>query len=391
MKQFICTLMMAFIISVTFAQTTVTKTLTDGKVGKDTIYNYFTQEVVTTQHASSRIEIHPYKAPPVVIPPVVIPPPVTGTIKVGGTKSGAINVQSNTTISGKTIDLANSSATGLNLNGVSNVHITNCHILNGKGFGININNCTNITIDNTLIENMGFGVYAQNSKQVKVNGNQLKTINGINESSLGHAVQFNNVQGGGNSINNNIVYNIDGVSLHPHDQLNVYKSSGIKGDSIMVVGNLIIGGQRTAWPSSGSTGAGIIMNDESGMFQVCRNNICIRSGCNGIQSNTLAAPGGSTSIDHNICFNDLVYPVAANGINILGTHVETVVSYNRIDWINKNGLNVNNPDGETNIYFGNSSGSHSGTTLMGNIYNDKTIKVANYIPAVIITMVDSSL
>jgi hypothetical protein len=285
--------------------------------------------------------------------------------------SGPITAKSNTTYSGLLIDLGNSSTTGINLNGVSNVHITNCKIINGAGFGINLNNCSNVTIDNTFISNIGFGIYAQNSVTVKVNGNQMLNINGINTSSLGHAVQFNNVTGSGNQINNNRIENIAGVAVHPHDLINLYKSYGLPGDSIQVIGNWIRGGQMSLWPNSGSGAAGIVIGDLGGDYQVCRNNILVTPGYVGIQ----AQGGNHIMVDHNIVYSDPT-PASLVGMswgNYSGLSSSDVTyAYNQVKWYNYKGLEDNKP------------ANTSGLTSVNNTWGANIS--ASILPLTIITM-----
>src|ERR1700760_4985754 len=143
----------------------------------------------------------------------------TGTYK----SSASVTAKSNTTYSGLVIDLGKGSGTGFTLNGVSNVHITNCKIINTTSYAIFVNNCSNITIDNCFISNVAFGVNVLSSKGVKVNSNQFLNINGNNAKGMfGHAVQFNGVSGGGNQINSNRIENIVGVAQNPHDMLSLY-------------------------------------------------------------------------------------------------------------------------------------------------------------------------
>lgn len=256
--------------------------------------------VITQGAPSVSIAIKAYIPPVVTPPPVITPPPVTGTV--GGTVSGAIALKSNTTYSGLTISINSATQPAMSGNGVTNVHITNCKIINPTGFGINLQGCTGITIDNCFITNTGFGVYAQGGcKTIKVNSNQFLNINGINTNSLGHAIQFNGVTGSGNQIENNRIENIAGVALHPHDQINVYQSSGLAGDSIMVTGNWVRGGQQTMWPTSNSGAAGIVVADVlNSSYQVCRNNIVVNPGYIGIQ----AQGGTHIKVDHNKVFGE---------------------------------------------------------------------------------------
>jgi len=264
------------------------------------------------------------------------------------TTSGPITLASNTTISGKLIDLAGANTVGITGNGVTNVHITKCKIINNTNFGILLNGCTNITIDSCYISNVGFGVYAQSgSSQIKVNGNYFLNINGISTAFLGHAVQFNGVNGGGSQINNNRVENIAGVAIHPHDMLNVYQSNGLPGDSIQVIGNWIRGGQYYFWPDANSGAAGIIMGDVGGSYQVCRNNILVNTGYSGIQCN---GTGTHIKIDHNQMFSTYA-PVSHQAITILDAN-QIECSYNQTNWTNYNKLNVLYSDGETQYYLG---------------------------------------
>jgi len=264
------------------------------------------------------------------------------------TTSGPITLASNTTVSGKLIDLAGANTVGITGNSVTNVHITKCKIINNTNFGILLNGCTNITIDSCYISNVGFGVYAQSgSSQIKVNGNYFLNINGISTAFLGHAVQFNGVNGGGSQINNNRVENIAGIAIHPHDMLNVYQSNGLPGDSIQVIGNWVRGGQYYFWPDANSGAAGIIMGDVGGSYQVCRNNILVNTGYSGIQCN---GTGTHIKIDHNQMFSTYA-PVSHQAITILDAN-QIECSYNQTNWTNYNNLNVLYSDGETQYYLG---------------------------------------
>jgi hypothetical protein len=241
----------------------------------------------------------------------VVTPPITPTVNTqpAYTISGPINAKSNTTYSNLLIDLTKTPGSiGIDCQGVTNVHITNCKIINGARFGINAYNCSNLVIDGNFISNIGFGIYVQKTVTAKVNNNQILNVNGIDTRSLGHAIQFNGVTGRGSQINNNRIENIDGVALHPHDIINVFKSDGLPGDSIQVIGNWIRGGQRTMWPTNDSGAAGIVVGDLGGSYQVCRNNILVNPGYVGIQ-----AQGGShIKVDHNLIYSD------ANPVSLVG-------------------------------------------------------------------------
>ena len=269
--------------------------------------------------------------------------------KVTANTSGPITLQSNTTYSGLSIDLSNASTVGITGNNVTNVRITNCRIVNTKNFAILLNGCSNVTIDNCFISNVGFGVYAQmGSKAIKVNSNQFLNINGINSSFLGHAIQFNGVNGGGNQINYNRIENIAGVALHPHDVINLFQCNGLQGDSIQVIGNWIRGGQLTLWPDAYSGAAGIIMGDVGGSYQTCRNNILVNPGYAGIQC---IGTGYGIKIDHNQIFS-VQTTINSNAICVLDAN-QIEVAYNKTNWTNKYGHNGVLADGEPQYYLGN--------------------------------------
>ncbi len=247
----------------------------------------------------------------------------------------------------------NGSATNcITLSNCTNVHITNCRLVNSTGFAVNLNGCSNVTIDYCFISNVGFGVYAYTSQVVKVNNNQILNINGINTSFLGHAIQFNNVSGGGNQINGNRIENVSGVALHPHDQINVYQSNGLQGDSIQVIGNWLRGGQTTLWPTSSSGAAGIVVGDVGGSYQVCRNNVVVNGGRIGIQ----AQGGNHIKVDHNQVYG-AVLPITQVGLawgNWSGASTSDVTyGYNQVKWYNSSGSEVdhfeNNSNGAVNL------------------------------------------
>jgi hypothetical protein len=185
---------------------------------------------------------------------------------------------SNLTISGDSINCFNVAGTkAMYLNNCSHVHITKCKFTNVNSFAIDLENCTDITIDSCYFSYVGMGVYAHNSTAVKVNANYMLNINGVDASYLGHAVQFDHVNGAGNRINYNRIENVKGVAVHPHDQISVYQSNGLLGDSIQVIGNWIRGGQQYAWPTSSSGAAGIVLGDVGGSYQVARGNLLVNA------------------------------------------------------------------------------------------------------------------
>jgi hypothetical protein len=160
-----------------------------------------------------------------------------------------------------------------------NIRITHCKLINSKVVGINIYACTNITIDSSFISNVSTGVYALDSKTIKVVYNQMLNVNG--PFPKGAFTQFDNVSGPGCRVSFNHFENIMGQS-YPEDAISMYKSNGIPTDPIQIIGNWIRGGG----PSK--TGGGIMLGDNGGSYQTAKNNILVNPGQYG-----MAVSGGS--------------------------------------------------------------------------------------------------
>src|ERR1700744_2696143 len=280
------------------------------------------------------------------------------------------NHKNNITINNLSIDCSNGNTIGILIQNCSNIHITNCKIYNSLTFGIQLYNCKNITIDDCFITNVKAGVDAMHSITVKVNNNQFLNMNGPFPS--GNFVQFDNVNGGGNQINNNRCENIAGVAKHPQDGLSVYQSNGLPGDSIQVIGNWIRGGQ-VQHDSGGA--AGIVLGDVGGSYQVARGNILINPGSIGAQ----VQGGNHIKIDHNTIYSTST-PVALLGIacaNVSGLSSSDIyIGYNKIKWTDYNGH-------EDDQWFD----PQSVTQPLGWTTNILNAKVdATILPATIITM-----
>ncbi|HTK20284.1 MAG TPA: right-handed parallel beta-helix repeat-containing protein [Mucilaginibacter sp.] len=246
----------------------------------------------------------------------------------------SLSNQSNITISGDSINVGNSGTVGIKLNNCNNVHITKCKVMNSTNDGIQLNNCTNVTIDSCFVTNVRAGVNAMQCTTVKVVNNQFLNMNGPFPS--GNFVQFNNVNGGGNQISYNKCEDVVGVAQHPQDGLSVYQSNGLPGDSIMVIGNYIRGGQ--VQHDSGG-GAGIVLGDVGGTYQVARYNVLVNPGAVGAQ-----VQGGShIKMDHNTIFSTAT-PFTMVGIsygNYSGTASSDVtMSYNKVKYFQTSGAEM---------------------------------------------------
>lgn len=340
--------MLALIVSVTFAQTTI-KYDSNGDTIKTTI--------IPAVLIPEKVTIIPATIIPASVSTVILPfkPQIPiGTAGSGGSStptyaaSGPITLKSNTTVSGLVIDLGNTFTNGISGSGVSNIHITNCKIINSTSNAIWLSNCTNITIDNCFISNVAFGVNAISSTTIKVNNNQILNINGNNAKSIyGHAVQFNQVNGSGNQINGNRIECIAGVAQNPHDILSVFKSNGLPGDSIQVNNNWIRGGQYANMGLGGSVGIGL--GDNGGSYQEARGNILVNPGFCGME----AAGGVHIKIDHNLIYSSST-PVSTAGLfyaNYSGVASSDVTyAYNQVKWLMSSGkeLDYNNNGNSVN-------------------------------------------
>jgi hypothetical protein len=281
-----------------------------------------------------------YVPPPTPTTTTTTPPPTTTTTTPTTTTvttyktSAPLNLsgQSNITISG--LAIVGGSAIGIHLTNCSNVHITKCRISNSSTDGIQLSNCTNITIDSCFITNVRAGVNAMYCTTVKVNNNQFLNMNGPFPS--GNFVQFNNVNGGGTQIKYNKCEDIAGVAQHPQDGLSVYQCNGLAGDSIQVIGNWIRGGQVQ---NDSGGGAGIVLGDVGGSYQVARYNIIVNGGFVGAQ----VQGGIHIKMDHNTVYSSST-PYSNCGIcygNYSGKASSDVnMSYNKVKYYQTSGAEM---------------------------------------------------
>lgn len=277
----------------------------------------------------------------------------------------AINSKNNIILSGLTINCNGSGTVGIQLQGCSNVHITNCKIYNSTGYGIRLYKCTNVTIDYCYVTNVKTGIYVQLSTVCKVNNNQLLNMNGP----MGSFIQFDNVNSGGNSINYNRCENVAGVAKHPHDGISIYESNGLPGDSITVFGNWIRGGQIT---NDGGGACGIGLGDSGGSYQVARGNILVNPGYVGIQPQGGSAWCSNIKVDHNQIFS-VKTPVSLLALSSGHIGSNVYIGYNYVNWLDYNGH-------QDMQWYSGSQPLGASTNVVTPIIN------INSLPATIITM-----
>jgi len=212
------------------------------------------------------------------------------------------------TISGKSI--AGGSVPCISLKNCYNIHITGSEFKNSSDVGIYLYNCYNITVDNNYFTNVSTGVYADHSSNggISITYNQFYNMQG--PFPRGQFVQFNNVNGAGNSISYNKGENILGKS-YAEDAISVYQSNGTASSPITVNNNWIRGGG----PSS--SGGGIMLGDMGGSYQTASNNILVNPGEYG-----MAIAGG----DHNSILNNTIFGAMQSFTNV-GLYVNSISGY----------------------------------------------------------------
>ena len=231
--------------------------------------------------------------------------------------------------------------TGLNITGHTadcitlsncyNITISNCKLGFSTKNGISIFNCRNIKVVNCYFEKLATGVYALSSKEISVNYNQFKNMQG--PFPRGQMVQFDNLSGPGNQINYNKGENLPGQS-DPQDAINIYKTYGTAASPVQVIGNRIRGGG----PSK--AGGGIMLGDYGGAYIVAKGNILVNPG----QYGMAIAGGNNISIVNNIIYGRR-QPFTNVGIYIWNQHATgctfNTIAYNKVRWTN--GKGENNP------------------------------------------------
>jgi parallel beta-helix repeat protein len=226
------------------------------------------------------------------------------------TASGVINLtnQHDITISGKAI--AGGNVPCITLTNCYNITINNCKLYNSTDVGIHEYKCYNVTVENSYFTNVASGVYAEQTTNGGIVVINDQFLNMVGPYPRGQFIQFNNVNGAGNSVTNNKGENILGQS-QPEDAISMYQSNGTSSSPIMISGNWIRGGG----PSS--SGGGIMLGDEGGSYLTAENNILVNPGEYGI-----AISGG----DHNSLINNTVYGASQYFTNV-GLYVNSINGY----------------------------------------------------------------
>lgn len=252
-------------------------------------------------------------------------------------------------ISGQTItgiNIENAPGNSIELVNCSNITIQNCRIAHSVGIGIKLYNCSNITINNCSIDSVASGVNACTCSGIKFEYNEVKNVRG--PMPRGQMIQFDEVNGGGNSISYNIGENIQGQSA-PEDEISLYQSNGLPNDPILIAGNWIRGGG----PSN--SGGGIMTGDGGGSYVLVKDNILINPGQYGIAISS----GNNIAVKNNKVYSEKL-PFSNVGIYAFNQYPSScstnTVTNNTINFTYKTGiLNNTYTDGTCGTITGWSS------------------------------------
>jgi hypothetical protein len=198
--------------------------------------------------------------------------------------SGAITATSNSTISGKSIDLGGAATIGINVpNGVHDVHITKCIIKNGTTANglIKIGSgCYNIQIDTCFLEAGWRGINAVGAtNNIHIWYNYFHNINDPNVTASssdggGSSVQLNNCNGTSIQILDNKSYH-DVSSSGIGDQYSLYQCNGTAASPIRACRNQALNGSTNP-PATGYVG--MVGGDVGGSYQRCDSNTFVNVG-----------------------------------------------------------------------------------------------------------------
>lgn len=212
--------------------------------------------------------------------------------------SGAITATSNSTISGKLIDLGGAATVGINIpNGVHDVHVTKCVIKNSTALNglLKIGSgCYNITVDTCFFEAGWRGINAVGAtNNIHIWYNYFHNINDPNVLTShttdggGSSVQLNNCNGTSIQVLDNKSYHdVSGSGIG--DQFSVFQCNGTAGSPIRVCRNQALNGS-TNIPANGYVGA--VGGDVGGSWQRIDSNIFVNVG------SVIAQIQGGTNIE----------------------------------------------------------------------------------------------
>lgn len=215
---------------------------------------------------------------------------------------------------------------GVDIHGYNNgITVRDNYIHDTVDPGVQLYEANDINVQYNRIEYAATGVYAQVSQAIDVNNNSFRNMRG--PSPRGQAVQFNQVTGAGNRINDNRSVTDAGWS-GALDTINIFSSSGLPSDPIQVNRNVIRGGGTD--PSVG----GIVLGDRTGAYIVADSNVLLEPGNFGIG----VVSGHDIVVTRNIIFSRRLPSPSSNGAGVFvwnhysGVCSDITVKSNQVDW-----------------------------------------------------------
>lgn len=215
----------------------------------------------------------------------------------------------------------------VNCNGVRVLH---SFIHDGAAVGVTIESSSNVLVQGNRIERVASGVYALDSRGVRVVGNFCADVQG--PMPRGQMVQFDKVSGPGNVISDNHAINRHGRS-RPEDVISIYMSQGTAASPILITRNHLRGDPQLGSQDKSDSGSGIMLGDGGGQWIHCVGNTIVDAGAVGIG----VAGGSRITVAQNTVIGR-VSNVANVGIYVWNQSGEpggpVTVADNAVAWFN---------------------------------------------------------
>ncbi|MEM9414120.1 MAG: right-handed parallel beta-helix repeat-containing protein [Planctomycetota bacterium] len=237
------------------------------------------------------------------------------------------------------VTLVDCDLTRVQAGGCRDLRIVNCHLHDSEDNAVYLDDCRDVLIQGNRIERVRTGVLAHRSRGVRVIGNYCENVLGPLPG--GQLVQFDKVAGAGNAITDNYAVNFRNAS-NPEDVISIYQSHGTSVSPILIENNYIVGDPEHGSAGKSDSGSGIMLGDNGGSWQVCRNNTLISPGQVGI----------GIACGENIVVEDNLILGASSDVANVGLYAwnqyedqpagQVTIRRNTVAWINANG--DDNPD-----------------------------------------------